>query len=61
MKSTTRKTVALDSDVAKAAIQEASADSRTLSNFVNKLLRERFEMSSTPPRKPRAGKGVAHV
>jgi len=42
---TTRRTVSIDSDVSERAVAQAVAENRTLSNFVNTLLRARF---STP-------------
>ncbi|MDB6133051.1 MAG: hypothetical protein JWM59_1294 [Verrucomicrobiales bacterium] len=41
-RTTKRKTVSIEADVCRDAMLEAKAQNRTLSNYVNTLLRDRF-------------------
>lgn len=41
-RTTKRKTVSIEAEVCRDAMKEAKAQNRTLSNYVNTLLRDRF-------------------
>ena len=54
-RTTQRKTVSLESDVCEAATLAAEAENRTLSNYVNTLLKDRFNIGQPTARKHRGG------
>ena len=58
-RNTTRKTVSLETEVCEAATKAAQAENRTLSNYVNTLLKARFRDSIKPVRKSKSRREAA--